>query len=105
LWNQIKQKKINGLDFDRQRVVGNYITDFCCPETGIIIEIDGYTHDYKIEYDEQRERYIKNLGLETIHIPDRDENKKMDSVINMLLAHPLLQKPIPDRKCIFIPYR
>jgi hypothetical protein len=25
LWNQIKQRKINGLDFDRQRAIGNYI--------------------------------------------------------------------------------
>jgi len=105
LWNQIKQKKINGLNFDRQRVIGSYIADFCCPETGLIIEIDGYTHNYKIEYDEQRERYMKNLGLETIHIPDRDVKRNMKDVINMLLAHPLLQKAIPERKCIFLAKR
>jgi very-short-patch-repair endonuclease len=75
LWNQIKQKKINGLNFDRQRVIGNYIADFCCKETGVIIEIDGYTHDCKIEYDERRERYMKSLGMETIHIPDGDVKK------------------------------
>lgn len=105
LWKQIKQKKINGLDFDRQRVIGNYIADFCCAETGLIIEIDGYTHDYKVEYDERREIYIKNLGLETLHISDRDIKRNMEAVINMLLAHPLLQKAIPERKCIFLARR
>ncbi|MDR2580169.1 MAG: DUF559 domain-containing protein [Fibromonadaceae bacterium] len=105
LWNQIKQKRINGLDFDRQRVIGNYIADFCCSDTGVIIEIDGYTHDYKLEYDMHRESYIKALGLETIHIPDKDIKQGIEVVVNMLLSHPLLQEPIPERKCIFLAQR
>jgi very-short-patch-repair endonuclease len=28
LWNHLKGKKLNELDFDRQKIVGNYIVDF-----------------------------------------------------------------------------
>jgi very-short-patch-repair endonuclease len=30
LWNELKQKKILGFQFYRQRPIGNYIVDFFC---------------------------------------------------------------------------
>jgi len=32
LWLELKSKKLNGLDFDRQKIIGNYIVDFYCAE-------------------------------------------------------------------------
>ena len=40
LWNEIKNKKLNGLDFDRQKIIGNYIVDFFCASKFLVIEID-----------------------------------------------------------------
>ncbi|MDR2685776.1 MAG: DUF559 domain-containing protein [Rickettsiales bacterium] len=102
LWDQIKRGQINGLDFDRQRIMGNYIVDFCCPDTGVVIEIDGHSHDFKELHDTKREEYLKSLGLETIHIADIDVKQSLDGVVGMLKAHPFLQNPIKDRKCVFI---
>lgn len=31
-WNQIKNKQFLNLDFDRQKIIGNYIVDFYCAE-------------------------------------------------------------------------
>ena len=31
LWNQLKKKRANGLDFDRQKVIGNYIVSNTAP--------------------------------------------------------------------------
>ena len=72
LWNEIKGKRICGLDFDRQHVIGNYIVDFFCSATGFIIEIDDKTHELKGEYDEKRDAYLKSLGLTIMHIPASD---------------------------------
>jgi very-short-patch-repair endonuclease len=44
LWNELKQKKILGYDFDRQRPIKDYIVDFYCKELQLAIEIDGDTH-------------------------------------------------------------
>ena len=45
LWNELKDGKMNGYDFDRQRPIGNYIVDFYCKDTMLAIEIDGVTHE------------------------------------------------------------
>ncbi|MBP1163359.1 very-short-patch-repair endonuclease [Chryseobacterium sp. PvR013] len=41
------QKKFHTIDFDRQRIIGNYIVDFYVKTLGLIIEIDGSSHDEK----------------------------------------------------------
>jgi adenine-specific DNA-methyltransferase len=83
-WEQIKNKKFNGLDFDRQKIIGNYIVDFYCTNFNVVIEIDGGSHDDKEEYDAARDEYLKRLGLKVIHIPDADVKKNLDGVIEML---------------------
>ncbi|MBQ9540286.1 MAG: S-adenosylmethionine:tRNA ribosyltransferase-isomerase, partial [Alphaproteobacteria bacterium] len=69
LWKKIKGKQINGLDFDRQKVIGNYIVDFFCPAINFVIEIDDKTHDFKEDYDIKRDKYLQKLGLKVLHIP------------------------------------
>src|SRR5210317_1872752 len=63
LWNQIKKKQLDGLDFDRQKIIGNYIVDFFCANLGLVIEIDGSSHDSKFQYDTIRHKYLEDLGL------------------------------------------
>ena len=70
LWNMIKNKQLLGLDFDRQKIIGNYIVDFYCPNLGLVIEIDGESHDFKGEHDVQREFFLRSLGLEVMHFED-----------------------------------
>jgi exonuclease VII large subunit/very-short-patch-repair endonuclease len=95
-WTEASGKKINGLDFDRQKIIGNYIVDFFCPETGVVIEIDdAASHDWKGEYDERRHKYLESFGLEIIHISAKDVLKNMNDVLEMLTGHPKLQKTTP----------
>ena len=67
-WQEVKGKQLNGLDFDRQKIIGNYIVDFYCSEKGVVIELDGTSHNYKVEYDKKREQFLQELGLVVIHI-------------------------------------
>jgi very-short-patch-repair endonuclease len=84
LWNRLKRKQFLDLDFDRQKIIGNYIVDFYCPTLGIIIEVDGSSHDDKIEYDEIRDEYLKGLGLSVIHILDRDIKNNLEGAVQWL---------------------
>ena len=52
-----------GIDFDRQKTNGNYIVDFYCKELSLAIEIDGDTHIYGYDYDDERQRDLEKLGL------------------------------------------
>ncbi len=62
-------------------MIGNYIVDFYCKQFGLVIEIDGESHNYKIEYDETRGVFLKALGIEIIHFNDIDIKNDMDSIL------------------------
>ena len=87
-WGQVKNKQFKNLNFDRQKIIGNYIVDFYCPDYKVVIEIDGSTHNNKQEYDEQRDAYLQGLGLTVIHILDIDIKKNLNNVMAMLCKHP-----------------
>ena len=85
LWNQLKRGQINGLDFDRQKIIGNYIVDFYCAEKNTVIEVDGSSHDDKADYDAQRDAFLTGLGLHVVHIRDQDVKHDMGAVMSFLM--------------------
>ena len=87
LWNQLKRKQFKGLDFDRQKIIGNYIVDYFCAEKSVIIEADGASHQGREEYDAQRDAYLQGLGLVVIHIAVRDIFHNMEGVLAFLRRH------------------
>ncbi|MEO0156663.1 MAG: DUF559 domain-containing protein [candidate division WOR-3 bacterium] len=78
LWNELKSKKMLGFDFTRQQIIGNYIVDFHCPKLNLVIEIDGESHDFKGEYDKERDNYLQSLGLTVLHFKDIDIKKHLN---------------------------
>jgi type I site-specific restriction-modification system R (restriction) subunit/very-short-patch-repair endonuclease len=94
-WNQVKNKQFKGLDFDRQKIIGNYIVDFYCSNCQVVIEIDGSSHDDKVEYDANRDQFLEELGLKVIHIPVNDIMFKLGEVMEMLNLHPAFEPPRP----------
>ena len=98
LWNQLKKGQFKGLDFDRKKIIGNYIVDFYCAEKSVVIEIDGSSHDDKAEYDAQRDAFLMALDLTVIHILDIDVKTNLAGVLLMLREHHILQmEPIHNK--------
>lgn len=97
LWQQPHKKKFKGYDFDRQKIIGNYIVDFYCLDCNVVIEIDGSSHDYKGEHDVVRDMYLEGLGLVVIHIPAKDILRNLGGVMEMLYEHPALRHPLQRR--------
>lgn len=69
-WQQVNKHKFHNIDFDRQRVIGNYIVDFYCKSLSLVIEIDGASHDDKEDYDATRDTFLNALGLTIYRISD-----------------------------------
>lgn len=80
-WMQVTKGKFHKIDFDRQRVIGNYIVDFYVKKLGLVIEIDGLSHIGKEEYDQKREEFLTSLGLKVYRIQVFDIFNRMDKVI------------------------
>jgi len=74
------------LDFDRQKIIGNYIVDIYCPYLELIIEIDGKSHDWKGKYDLDRNNYLIELGLKILHVNDKEVKQKIEDVLWRLKA-------------------
>ncbi len=70
-----------GYDFHRQKPLLNYIVDFYCPALQLVIEIDGITHDEKIEKDVIRQRDIEKYGVSFLRFWDKDVRTNIEGVI------------------------
>ena len=64
-WNEVKGKKILGLQFLHQKPIREFIVDFYCPKLKLAIEIDGESHGFKdvIQQDEKKEIFLLNLRI------------------------------------------
>jgi very-short-patch-repair endonuclease len=83
-WMNVNKKKFYGIDFDRQKIIGNYIVDFYVESLGLVIEIDGGIHKYQEEYDENRTAYLESLGLKVYRIGDEDVRFSIRNVLDNL---------------------
>jgi very-short-patch-repair endonuclease len=90
-WNRVKRKQFNNFDFDRQKIIGDYIVDFYCSNCDVIIEIDGNSHNGKEDYDFLRDQFFIELGLKIIHIDSMSVLQDMDAVMDYLRDHPYFQ--------------
>jgi very-short-patch-repair endonuclease len=91
LWNQLKSHRFQGLDFDRQKIIGHYIVDFFCASQRVVIKLDGRTHDEKMQYDADRDEFLAGSGLTVIHIMAKDVLERLNSVMELLREHPAMK--------------
>jgi len=94
LWQQLHKKKFKQFDFDRQKIIGNYIVDFYCTNCNVVIEIDGSSNDSQFENDIERKHFLEDLGLVVINVLDKDVLNNLDGVMEMLKNHPALRAPL-----------
>jgi very-short-patch-repair endonuclease len=68
----VRARQMKSYQFRRQRPVLNYITDFMCKELRLVIEVDGITHDSKLERDEQRTKELMQAGFNVLRFTDEE---------------------------------
>jgi len=86
LWYRIRMKQIKGLQFYRQKPIGNYIVDFYCPKAKLVIELDGGKYYLKTgeEKDKIKDNYLSGLGLKVLRFSDVDVLRDIDSVLEKI---------------------
>lgn len=83
-WKQVRNGTFWNIDFDRQRIIGNFIVDFYVKSLGLILEIDGSSHNGKEDYDKRREDFLINLGLKFFRVSDFRIKNDLDNVMKEL---------------------
>ncbi len=83
LWQNIKGKSF-GYEFHRQVPINEFIVDFYCHELGLAIEIDGSTHDYNFDYDDNRQKVLESFGISIVRFSDYDVKRNLNDVLRAL---------------------
>jgi len=95
LWMNIKGRVL-GCEFHRQVPLDEYIVDFFCHELKLVIEIDGYTHNYNYENEQLRQMRIESYGIRVLRFNDEDVKKHMNNVMRIIQAEiEVLEKKHP----------
>jgi very-short-patch-repair endonuclease len=82
LWARLRRKQILGVQFYRQKPIGNYIVDFYAPVARLIVEVDGSQHfeHAQDEHDRSRTAHFEQMGLRVLRYNDRQVLLELDSV-------------------------
>ena len=86
LWYRLRRKQILGVQFYRQKTIGNYIVDFYAPVAKLVVEVDGAHHLAlsQAEYDKRRTEYLEQQGLKVLRFDDRQVLLQIDSVVQAI---------------------
>jgi very-short-patch-repair endonuclease len=80
LWSVLRSRQLAGLKFRRQEVIGEYIVDFCGREVKLIVELDGSSHEDKLESDTIRSRCLTDQGYQVLRVTNRDVIEDLEAV-------------------------
>ncbi len=105
MWSRLRAHRFLGLKFRRQHAIGNYIFDFVCLKSQLVIEIDGETHGYEREAaDAARTAWLQRQGFRVLRYWNNDVLTDTDAVMesiyyavdgDTLLTHAPLPNPLP----------
>ncbi|MFA6465427.1 MAG: endonuclease domain-containing protein [Desulfurivibrionaceae bacterium] len=86
LWQRIRRKQIQGVQFYRQKPLLAFIVDFYCPTAKLVIELDGsqhFTEEHQTK-DQERDAALTGLGLRVLRFDNRQVLLETDAVLEMI---------------------
>jgi very-short-patch-repair endonuclease len=95
LWLKLRKRQFSNGQFYRQRIIGNYIVDFYCPERKLVIEINGsqhYSEPGKAK-DNLRDNHLSDLSLGVLRFSAREVMENLEGVLETMKSR-LKQSPL-----------
>lgn len=89
LWCELlRQNQMAGYRFLRQRPVSGYIVDFFCKELSLIIEVDGFSHDFPDAeiYDCERQKSLEAMGFTVLRFSDQAVMERLPEVAESIFG-------------------
>ncbi|MFL5758846.1 MAG: endonuclease domain-containing protein [Thermomicrobiales bacterium] len=85
LWRILRDRRLHSLKFRRQHPIGPFVADFCCPESRLIVELDGGIHEAIAEQDEERTRLLGASGYRVVRFPNDEVFSNPRAVIGQII--------------------
>lgn len=98
LWEQLRNRRLNGIKFRRQHILSPYIVDFYCPAHRLVIEIDGEVHNFRKEYDLTRTTYFEEQNVKVLRFWNYEIEQDIDTVLDKIIEECTLPSPRIGRR-------
>ena len=92
LWKHLRAHRFGGYSFRRQQPLGPYIVDFACLKRRLVVEVDGKSHESKLEYDRIRTQYLKCPGYRVLRFSNDRVLAETRAVLRSIRRHLSLPK-------------
>jgi very-short-patch-repair endonuclease len=85
LWHHLRDRRLAGYKFRRQRPIGPFFADFACLEAKLVVELDGGQHAAATEYDAARSRAMESEGFRVLRFWNNEVLSQTDAVREQIL--------------------
>ena len=85
LWAILRDRRLEGLKFRRQVVIGRYVADFVCLRHRLIVEADGPHHGDRAE-DAARDDFLRGQGFRVLRFPNQQIENRPHEVLAVIIA-------------------
>ncbi|MBF5090662.1 endonuclease domain-containing protein [Novosphingobium sp. NBM11] len=83
LWRYLSRAQ-TGAKFSRQMPVGPFFADFLCREMRLVVELDGFSHEARLEQDAARDRWFAANGYRVLRFTNADVLGNVDGVVTAI---------------------
>ena len=86
LWEELRDRRLNGQKFRRQWTIGRFVLDFYCSEGKLGIEVDGPNHlsPKAKSMDAERDRDLEHRGIEVLRITNEEVMDDLGAVLDTI---------------------
>ena len=86
LWQDLRNRKLDGYKFRRQHPIAGFIPDFVCLDKKLMVEIDGGYHNSEEQKknDEQRTLWLTEHGYRMIRFTNEEVLQQLSTVLQKL---------------------
>lgn len=95
LWSMLRGRRLPA-KFRRQQPIGRFIVDFYCAEAGLIVEVDGPSHETRGGYDARRTAWLEEQGYRVVRLANEQVHERPEEVYRVLAD--ALDSPHPGRQ-------
>jgi len=86
LWEELRDRRLDGIKFRRQVVFDPFTADFLCASGKLVVEVDGSQHGDSAS-DQRRTAFFNGLGLRVLRFWNDEVLHEMNAVCDTIIAY------------------
>ena len=72
LWQRLRRNQLGGWHFRRQQVIDGFIVDCYCHAAGVVVEVDGPSHQEQADADRERDAVMSGRGIVILRLSNEE---------------------------------